>query len=48
MSSTRLETLSFCVQNIIANKVVSTTEQLGELTIEVDPSELLWGHENPS
>jgi NADH-quinone oxidoreductase subunit C len=41
MSSTRLETLSLCVQNILANKIVSTTEQLGELTIEVDPSELL-------
>jgi NADH-quinone oxidoreductase subunit C len=41
MSSSRLETLSLCVQNILANKIVSTTEQLGELTIEVDPSELL-------
>jgi NADH-quinone oxidoreductase subunit C len=41
MSSTRLETLSLCVQNILANKIASTTEQLGELTIEVDPSELL-------
>jgi NADH-quinone oxidoreductase subunit C len=40
MSSSRLETLSLCVQNILANKIVSTTEQLGELTIEVDPSEL--------
>jgi len=41
MSSSRLETLSLCVQNILANKIVSATEQLGELTIEVDPSELL-------
>ena len=41
MSSSRLEILSLCVQNILANKIVSTTEQLGELTIEVDPSELL-------
>tara|TARA_B110000037_G_scaffold54521_1_gene66808 strand:- start:186 stop:803 length:618 start_codon:yes stop_codon:yes gene_type:complete len=41
MSSSRLETLSLCVQNILANKIVSTTEQLGELTIEVDSSELL-------
>lgn len=42
MSRSRLETLSLCLQNILANKLVSTTEQLGELTIEVDPSELLW------
>ena len=41
MSSSRLEILSLCVQNILANKIVSATEQLGELTIEVDPSELL-------
>ena len=41
MSSSRLETLSLCVQNILASKIVSATEQLGELTIEVDPSELL-------
>jgi NADH-quinone oxidoreductase subunit C len=41
MSSSRLETLSLCVQNILTNKIVSATEQLGELTIEVDPSELL-------
>lgn len=42
MSRSRLETLSLCLQNILANKLVSTTDQLGELTIEVDPSELLW------
>jgi NADH-quinone oxidoreductase subunit C len=42
MSLSRLETLSLCLQNILANKLVSTTEQLGELTIEVDPGELLW------
>jgi NADH-quinone oxidoreductase subunit C len=42
MSRSRLETLSLFLQNILANKLVSTTEKLGELTIEVDPSELLW------
>ena len=42
MSCSRLETLSLCLQNILANKLVNTTEQLGELTIEIDPSELLW------
>ena len=41
MSCSRLETLSLCLQNILANKLVSTTERLGELTIEIDPSELL-------
>lgn len=42
MSSSRLETLSLCLQNIFADKLVSKTDQLGEITIEVDPSELLW------
>jgi len=41
MSCSRLETLSLCLQNILANKLVSTTEQLSELTIEIDSSELL-------
>ena len=42
MSCSRLETLSLCLQNILANKLVSITEQLGELTIEIDPGDLLW------
>lgn len=42
MSSSRLETLSLCLQNILADKLVSKTDQLGEITIEVDPSELFW------
>jgi len=46
MSYSRLETLSLCLKNILANKLVSTTEQLGELTIEVDSSELLWVMKN--
>jgi len=42
MSFSRIETLSLCVQNVLANKLVSTNKQLGELTIEVAPIELLW------
>jgi NADH-quinone oxidoreductase subunit C len=42
MSFSRLETLSLCLQNVLANKLVSVNEQLGELTIEVPPAELLW------
>ena len=42
MSFSRLETLSLCLQNVLANKLVSVNEQLGELTIEVPPTELLW------
>jgi len=42
MSFSRIETLSLCVQNVLANKLVSTNKQLGELTIEVAPTELLW------
>jgi len=42
MSFSRLETLSLCLQNVLTNKLVSTNEQLGELTIEVAPTELLW------
>ncbi len=42
MSFTRIETLSLCVQNVLADKLVSTNKQLGELTIEVAPIELLW------
>jgi len=42
MSFSRLETLSLCLQNVLTNKLVSVNEQLGELTIEVAPTELLW------
>jgi len=42
MSFSRLETLSLCLKNVLTNKLVSANEQLGELTIEVTPSELLW------
>jgi NADH-quinone oxidoreductase subunit C len=30
------------LQKVLTNKLVSTNEQLGELTIEVAPTELLW------
>ena len=42
MSFSRLETLSLCLKNVLTNKLVSKNEQLGELTIEVAPTELLW------
>jgi len=42
MSFSRLETLSLCLQKVLTNKLVSANEQLGELTIEVAPTELLW------
>lgn len=42
MSSSRLETLSICLKNVLTNKIVSINEQFGELTIEVAPTELLW------
>ena len=42
MSFSRLETLSLCLQNVLNNKLVSVDEQLGELTIEVASTELLW------
>jgi len=42
MSFSRLETLSLCLKNVLTNKLVSANEQLGELTIEVTSSELLW------
>lgn len=41
MSSSRLETLAFCLQNVLGDKLVSVTEQLGELTISVLPGNLL-------
>jgi len=42
MSFSRLETLFLCLQKVLTNKLVNTNEQLGELTIEVAPTELLW------
>ena len=42
MSFSRLETLSLCLQNVLNNKLVSVDKQLGELTIEVASTELLW------
>ena len=42
MSSSRLETLSFCLQNVLADKLVTTSERLGELTISVRQADLLW------
>jgi len=41
MSSYRLETLSFCLQNVLTGKLVSTSERLGELTIIVSPVDML-------
>ncbi|MBA4142020.1 MAG: NADH-quinone oxidoreductase subunit C [Nitrosospira sp.] len=41
MTSSRLETLAFCLENVLADKLVSMSEQLGELTISVRPSDLL-------
>jgi NADH-quinone oxidoreductase subunit C len=42
MSSSRLEKLSFCLQNVLGDKLTNATEQLGELTISVLPGDLLW------
>ncbi len=42
MSFSRLDTLSLCLQNVLNNKLVSVDKQLGELTIEVASTELLW------
>lgn len=42
MSSSRLETLSLCLQNVLTSKLVSTSERLGELTIAVSPADMLW------
>ena len=42
MPFSRLETLSLCLQNVLTNKLVSVDEQMGELTIEVVSTELLW------
>ena len=41
MSSSRLETLSFCLQNVLADKLVSMSAQLGELTASVRAGDLL-------
>ena len=41
MSSSRLETLSFCLQNVLTGKLVSASERLGELTIAVSPADML-------
>jgi NADH-quinone oxidoreductase subunit C len=41
MSFPRLETLSLCLQSVLANKLVSVNEQLGELTIVLHPADAL-------
>jgi len=41
MSSSRLETLSFCLQNVLADKLTSLDERLGELTISLRPADML-------
>ena len=41
MSSSRLETLSFCLQNLLAAKLASSSERLGELTIAVSSTDAL-------
>lgn len=42
MSSSRLEKLSFCLQNVLGDKITNAAEQLGELTVSVLPGDLLW------
>src|SRR5688500_5402294 len=42
MSSSRLEKLSFCLQNVLGDKLTNATAQLGERTISVLPGDLLW------
>ncbi|HEX8873988.1 MAG TPA: NADH-quinone oxidoreductase subunit C [Nitrosospira sp.] len=42
MSSSRLETLSFCLQNVLSDKLASLDERLGELTISLHPADMLW------
>lgn len=42
MSSSRLETLSFRLKDVLADKLVSASERLGELTISVRQADLLW------
>lgn len=41
MTSPRLETLSFCLKNVLADKLVSMSTKLGELTASVRPGDLL-------
>ncbi|SCY35236.1 NADH-quinone oxidoreductase subunit C [Nitrosospira sp. Nsp13] len=45
MSSSRLETLALCLQNVLADKLGSISERLGELTITVSPVDMLWSME---
>lgn len=45
MSSPRLETLALCLQDVLAAKLVSTNERLGELTIVVSSADTLWAME---
>ena len=40
MSSSRLEILSLCLKKIFADRLISATDVLGELTIEIDSNEL--------
>lgn len=40
MPSSRLEALSFCLQNALADRLVSIRERLGEITITLRPSDL--------
>ncbi|MDE2365495.1 MAG: NADH-quinone oxidoreductase subunit C [Betaproteobacteria bacterium] len=42
MSSSRLETLSFCLQNVLTDKLAGLDERLGELTISLRPADMLW------
>ncbi len=41
MPSPRLETLALCLKSILADKLVSIDEQLGELTIALSPADVL-------
>jgi len=41
MTSSRLETLSFCLQNVLADKLASMSAQFGELTASVPAGDLL-------
>lgn len=40
MPSSRLEALSFCLQNLLTDRLVSIRERLGEITITLRPSDL--------
>ena len=41
MPLSRLEALSFCLQNVVAERLVSIGERLGEFTITLRSSDLL-------